>query len=416
MTLEIRPYREEEAAAFFRVPAIVFGNYAGEAAVAAESERSWAMRPDWTLCAFEDGELATTYGAFPFGMRLNGAKMSVAGVSFVGSLPQFRRRGHLRKIMETDFRRRHEEGLEPLAILLASVAAIYQRYGYAVTAHAVRYSIDPRWINIAPSIPPATGRWREAKPDELPLLMQLYRDFIAPRNGMLHRGQYMWNVQALGIGGMPGDNPFGPALVHVYEEHGQPRGYVTWSAKWLPSSPTDTVGPGQRIQVRDYAYLTPGALRAVWEFFRSFDLAVNVSIDNAPVDDPAMHIMLDPRELNARARDHVLSRIIDLDRTLPQRPYGAEGRFVLQVRDAMCPWNDGTWSLETSAEGARVSASTQAPDISLDISALAQLLFGTLSPTNAVRAGRAEASDHRRLPALDAAFRTEYAPWCPNMF
>ena len=30
MALEIRPYREEEAQAFYRVPQIVFGNYTGQ--------------------------------------------------------------------------------------------------------------------------------------------------------------------------------------------------------------------------------------------------------------------------------------------------------------------------------------------------------------------------------------------------
>ena len=56
MALEIRPYREEEAQAFARVPAIVFGNYAGEGAPAGGDI---GLRPEWSLCAFEDGQLAT---------------------------------------------------------------------------------------------------------------------------------------------------------------------------------------------------------------------------------------------------------------------------------------------------------------------------------------------------------------------
>ena len=151
MALEIRPYREEEAAAFYRVPSIVFGNYAGER----PAPEALTLPPQWSLCAFEDGELATTYGAFPLVTQLNGRKARAAGVTFVGTLPQFRRRGHVRKIMEADFKRRYEERQEPLAILTASIAGIYQRYGYAVCTSAVRYTIDPRWINFAPSLPPA---------------------------------------------------------------------------------------------------------------------------------------------------------------------------------------------------------------------------------------------------------------------
>ena len=71
MALEIRPYREEEIRAFRRVPEIVFGNYAGEDRVP-QQDVGMGIGPEWSLCAFEDGQLATTYGAFPLVMRLNG--------------------------------------------------------------------------------------------------------------------------------------------------------------------------------------------------------------------------------------------------------------------------------------------------------------------------------------------------------
>ncbi len=413
MALEIRPYREEETEAFFRVPAIVFGNYTGQPH---DPARSAGMVPDWSLCAFEDGELATAYGAFPLGMRLNGAKVSVAGVSFVGTLPQFRRRGHLRKIMEADLKRRYEERREPLAILLASMAAIYQRYGYAVVSSAVRYVIDPRYINFAPSLPKATGTWREGSKDELPMLMDMYRAFSGPRNGYLHRGHVMWEQQQLGIGGDPGGGPpFGPSIISIYEERGEPKGYALWAAKWFPTF-DDGAGPGQRVWVRDLIWQTPSAYRAAWDLFRTFDLAVRVIMDNMPVDDPAPHLMLDPRELNATHRDWLLGRIIDVERALPLRPYGAEGRVIFELRDEMCPWNAGRWALDAAPEGSKLTRTKESPQLTLDVSGLVQLLFGQVSPTDAVRCGRAEAAPDAPLPLWDAIWRTEYAPASSNMF
>ena len=51
----------------------------------------------------------------------------------------------------------------------------------------------------------------------------------------------------------------------------------------------------------------------------------------APTDDPAFHVLQDPRELHAiRDRDWMHGRIIDLERLLPLRPYGAEGRVVFE--------------------------------------------------------------------------------------
>jgi len=411
MTLEIRPVTHEELDEFYRVPSIVFGNYTGQPR---DPNATGNVLPEWSLCAFEDGKLATTYAAYPFTMRLNGAPAPAAGVTWVGTLPWFRRRGHLRAIMEADFKRRYEQREQPLAILLASIAGIYQRYGYAVVSSRYRYSIDPQWINFAPSVPTAAGRWREASRDELPLLKQLYKDFVTPRNGYLHRGMPMWEGRVLAT--VPGawDGQYGPSLLALYEENGEPLGYLAYAAKSFDAHPEGS-GPGQRLTVRDYVYKTPAAYRAMWDFLRHFDLVVRVIVDPAPIDDPAFDIMLDPRELHATRHDHLLGRIIDVERTLPLRPYG-EGRVVFEVVDTMCPWNADRWAVEAGPEGSAVSRTRETPHLTMDISALAQLLFGTVSPTQAVRIGRAEAAPGAPMALWDAMWRTAYAPFCPDGF
>ena len=94
------------------------------------------MRPEWTLCAFEDGALVTSSGAWPFSMRFNGARIAVAGVTAVGTLPHKRRRGYLGRTMLASLVRQRGAG-QAIAILHAPLAAIYQRYGYAVVGGGV---------------------------------------------------------------------------------------------------------------------------------------------------------------------------------------------------------------------------------------------------------------------------------------
>jgi predicted acetyltransferase len=346
-------------------------------------------------------------------MRLNGAKAPAAGVTCVGTLPQFRRRGHLRQIMEYDFKRRYEQRMEPIAILLASIAAIYQRYGYGICSSRYEYTIDPRLIAFAPSLPPATGVWREASKDELPLLMSMYREFSSPRNGFLHRAPVIWN-QRLGLGPNFGEPDFGPSLIAIYEEGGTPQGYMLYGAKGFNQAP-DGAGPGQRVMVHDYVWHTASAYRAMWEYLKNFDLAKRILVPNAPTDDPAFDIMLDPRELNAKRYDWLLGRLIDVERALPLRPYG-EGRVVFELRDEMCSWNQDRWALEAGPEGATMRRVKESPSLTLDVSALVQLAFGQVSPSLAVRYGRAEAAPGAPLAVWDAMFRTEHAPFCPDGF
>jgi predicted acetyltransferase len=243
----------------------------------------------------------------------------------------------------------------------------------------------------------------------------MYRQFSQPRNGYLHRAPVMWDLQVLGLGPNLAPGPdFGPSLIAVYEEAGTPQGYVAYAAKSHEQAP-DGAGPGERVLVRDYVWHTPSAYRAMWDFFKTFDLAKRVLIPATPLDDPAFDILLDPRELNATRFDWLLGRVIDVERALPLRPFG-EGRVVFELRDHMCPWNDGRWALDAGAEGSTMTRSKESPSLALDISALAQLLFGHLSPTRAVRYGRAEAMLSAPLALWDAMFRTEYAPFCPDGF
>jgi len=140
MVVEIRPARPEEMEEFYRV--------ASTALVLPQGQLQ-GINPEWTLCAFEDGRLATAYAAWPLTMRFNGEGISVAGVTFVGTLPIYRRRGYLRKITTRHFELLHEQGERSIAILYASMAAIYQRYGYAVVSTRNSYRVEPRFLQFA---------------------------------------------------------------------------------------------------------------------------------------------------------------------------------------------------------------------------------------------------------------------------
>jgi hypothetical protein len=90
--------------------------------------------------------------------------------------------------------------------------------------------------------------------------------------------------------------------------------------------------------------------------------------------------------------------------------------MTLRVVDVLCPWNDGVWALEAGPEGAQAARTAEAPDLTLPASTLAQLLFGQVSPSQAVRWGRAEASPGARLDLWDTMWRTRHAPFCPDTF
>ena len=48
-------------------------------------------------------------------------------------------------------------------------------------------------------------------------------------------------------------------------------------------------------------------------------------------DDPAPDLLLEPRMLNRRTGDAIWIRVVDVEKALPQRPYGDRGEIVFAV-------------------------------------------------------------------------------------
>jgi predicted acetyltransferase len=400
MTLEIRAARPEEMRRFMEVDGIAFAREGDP------DDHHW-LRPEWTMCAFEDGEMTTTHAAFPFSMRFNGAKVPVAGVTAVSSLPWHRRKGHLRRIMDHEFGRWREEGSAPIAILYASMAAIYQRFGYAIVSRRGLYQLDRREIkwSFASEV---GGRVRGADSADLALLDDLYRRFTAARTGPLHRSPEMWQKGVLRE--HPGR---GVVRMVVYEEAGTPLGYLVYSvADDAPTGP----GPNQTVHLREIVWHSAAAYRGLWEYLGRIDLAKEVRAMPVPPDDPIFELLLEPRLLTPRFFDGLMARIIDVERALPARRYADEAVLTFRARDEMCAWNDGRWRLEVGPEGARVRATDGEPQLTLPVDTLAKLAFGYLTASQAARMGRLDVHDAAALPLWDRALRTEYPPYCMDHF
>ena len=85
---------------------------------------------DRSLAAFDGGTPIGIAGAFSFRLSVPGSDLlPVAGVTWVSVLPTYRRRGVLSSIMRHQLADIRGRG-EPLAVLWASEAAIYSRFGY----------------------------------------------------------------------------------------------------------------------------------------------------------------------------------------------------------------------------------------------------------------------------------------------
>jgi predicted acetyltransferase len=272
------------------------------------------------------------------------------------------------------------------------------------------YRIEPRFLQFA-SLPDSsrpTGNLRELGENETEILKQIYRDFCARRTGYLHRGQAFW---AAGPLSPPPRNGF--LFKMVYEEKGVPLGYMIYS---LSPQPAGDGEPWQRVTVRDLSWLTPQAYIALWRHLQAMALAGHVEWPKVPLDDPLPHLLLEPRRLNLTAKDGLLARIVDVQRVLPLRGYDSDGAITFELLDPLCPWNAGRWRLDASPQGAQVQRTTQDAQAALPVETLAMLLFGQITPTQAMRMGRMHVTEEKALDQWDRLFSTRHQPFCPDFF
>ena len=248
MTVEIRPARAEELAEFSKMMKYAF-LMGGD-----EDTPDINPLPEWTMCAFEDGRMVSTYNFWPFTMRFNGNAVPVAGVAGVATKGSHRRRGYLRKITGRHFQDMYERGERPVAILHPAHAAIYQRYGYGSVSSMYVCDISPKDISFS-SGPVPDGSIREAEDDDLEAVKNIYKAYCADKTGFVHRGKRAWARQ------YPQKPPKkGIFSKIIYEENGEPLGYALYSTRNRASVEPLFEEP-QQAMIQDMAWLTPAAFR-----------------------------------------------------------------------------------------------------------------------------------------------------------
>ncbi len=405
MEAQIRPARPDEMDQLGVIGAYV---YAGRYGDTTDNMVSQSTLPDWTLCAFVDGRMVTSLATIPFTARFNGMAAKLGGISAVGTLPEYRRQGFVRRIMQQAIADMRDRG-QYVTALWASQAAIYQRYGFAQTTVNVAYQINPQDIQFVSPTPPQGLCRRYSLEDGYPIIRQLYIDFISHRHLYLHRSKTLWGNNALAE-----NNADGPVYIAVYRDADDaPQGYVVYTTR---SGKVQHAARGQELVIRDMAWLTSDACLGLWTFIAKHDLVGRVRYATAPPDDPTPMLLQEPRLLHPQWQEGIWLRLTDVQNALATRGYDAPGRLVIEVDgDDLADWNNGVFEVETDGDSAQSKAVASAPDVRLGIRALAALYSGRHSAQTLANWGLLS-GEHTAIAAADRLFQSRFAPHCPDHF
>lgn len=357
----------------------------------------------------DDGELVAMHASYPFSrFPVPGARIPVAGLTWVGVHPAHRRRGLLRAMIHDHVTRSLGRG-EAVSALWAAEPAIYGRFGYGLAAYDVRLTV-PRGAALRPVPGADTVRVR------LERLEERHGDLVQALHGAVDRpGWATRETPELRAAYLDDPSAFrdgAEALrIAVAERDGRPVGYALFRRK----SSWEAAGPRGTVRVRDVVVEDAAVARALWGVLLDLDLMAKVDAW-VPLDDPLLHLLLDLRATEPRLGDNVWVRLLDVPAALAARRYVTDVDVVLEVRDDLVPSNARRWRLEGGTDGATVTPVESAPDLVLDVRELGAAYLGGPSLASLAAAGLVREERTGALAQAATAFGWPVPPGCSWVF
>lgn len=383
---------------------------------ALEVERG-VLEFDRTIAAFDDDQIVGTASTYSFRLTVPGSSVSAAGISMVSVLPEYRRRGILTAMMghALDDALDHDEAL---AILFASEAGIYGRYGFGLASRhqLLRIGRGNGSLHTGAALAEtASPCLRAGAPTQLQAeLAQVYEAVRPGRPGMLARDDRWWasllaDAPALRDG-------MSPLRCLLAEDASGPRGYALYRTK---PSWQDGVAQGT-LRLRELLAADPAATAALWSDLLSRDLVGELIAPARPIDDPLLAMLDDPRRAHPAVSDALWVRLTDLPAALCQRRYSAQIDLVLDVIDQRLPANAGLWQLQSGGptDGGRATCehSDGPADVLITVQALGAGYLGGASFGQLMAAGHVRELTPGSLARLAAAMSCDPAPWTCQIF
>ncbi len=410
MAYEISAVGPDDLGDLYRAVGTAFGDKLNDEAL--EDERL-IIEYDRMLGVRDGGQFVAGAGAYSFEHTLPGNTLiPVAGVTWVGCLPSHRRRGILTSMMRHQLDDVVARG-ESVAILTASEAVIYGRFGYGTSAGLVWAKV-PTARGAFAREPEVGGRIRYVWGDErAKVIPPVFDRFRRQRVGSVDRSEGKW--QTILVDRERDRRGATPLFSIVHEDvDGTADGFALYRTR------DGKDGQGKSTVVVEVVAPDPGVEAALWRFLLDLDLTDTMEVNLQPVDSPLRWRLADYRAYAVQfVGDFIWTRILDAPAALAARRYATEGSLVIEVIDEFRPDGaaNGRFRLDGSPDGATCSPVDRAVDVDVTtgVSALGSAYLGGV-PWSVLAAGGRASGSPEALAKADLLFVSRPAPFCNTEF
>jgi predicted acetyltransferase len=296
---------------------------------------------------------------------------------------------------------------EPLAILHASEAAIYGRFGFGPATQTMRFEVKRREAQLREAPPPARTRLVEFD-EALKVFPGVFDLVRRSRPGVVSRPAPWWKDE------FPTFPVPGVHFYVVLEREGRPEGYASYrfQARWPNRS-------ASRLALQELAAASPEAHHALWQYLLSVDLVDVIDSPFSALDDPLPWMLVAHRDAQVTGvYDSLWNRVLDVPTALSARRYAYRGGLVLEVVDDFRAGGEaaGRFALEAGGDGALCTRTTASPDLTMGVAELSAAYLGGVRLATLGAAGRVQEETAGALTRADAMFAGDRFPFAMTWF
>ncbi|MDR2965414.1 MAG: GNAT family N-acetyltransferase [Treponema sp.] len=347
---------------------------------------------NWAWGVFEGKKLIAGMYEVDYLMRFDGNSVKMSGISGVGTLPEARKGGHIRRIFENLLPQAYENGVI-FSNLTPFNHDFYRKFGYETACIRKNISISTGDLSDIKSC----GQFTHILPgDDTTELAEVHSAYIKNINHGIHR-DYWPDNRAWKIFTREDSCATGTFIYLWKDENQKARSYIKYQ---------DVTEDGDHnMSVSELAFTCKKGLYGILGItsclsaqYSNFKWQMPSFIDSFDLISDAWSI-----EHNYKPRE--MTRVVNVKTALElmRRPY-AECEYVIEVNDTSLPVNNGKYLVQTGPDGSRVSVTTKNADIFCDILTLSQLITGYRTLENTMLSRQEGLEVHSNIDTLARVF------------
>ncbi|MFB6266183.1 MAG: enhanced intracellular survival protein Eis [Halodesulfurarchaeum sp.] len=350
---------------------------------------------------FEGDELRSVCAHHFFRTLLRDEWFEIGGLSAVATPPEFRRKGHVRKMLESALEEYRERDVF-LSALWPFDHGFYRKFGWELGTRLAVETGPPDALDFAHD--DGHGHFERMAPDDWEALNEVLLEHGSRYDLTVDRTEEWWRKRV--FSGWESD-PY----VYGWLDDGDVRGYVVYQMREDDDGETE-------LLVWELAYVDHDARTNLLRLLANHDSQVQQLRRFSPPDDLLLDSLPDPRAFEYAIKPGAMVRLVDVGLGLEAISYPRDlsSTCSIHVSDPMVDWNSGVFDVtfqdgEATVEHRQYSSPSDSAgteptdaDVSLDIGSLSQLFVGYRTVSDLAESGSISISDSTAAETLGSAF------------